>query len=518
MNGAGTATLSGVNTFSGGVTIDAGTLELGNSQAAGSGAITFGSSADPTLKIDLGDAPTNQINGIAIGNVIDLQGVGTETAFTYVGGVLTVSGGSQNVQLDIAKPPTHAGFVLASDGNGGTLITVTADPGPTITPVTPSVVENGQTTEIGTVAPGLAGDTLTLEQTGGSGTVSLQLVNGVEEIIYTAPATITAGMLDAVSYTVMDEYNDVVTGSSTVPVAPANDTNYVGTAGGTLSVGNGNDAIDGRTGHEHILAGNGADIVFAGPSDVIIIGNGNDTVLGGAGDTVVAGNGMDTISTGANSSVIAGNGSDAITVGDNSTVIVGNGNNDTIVGGTGVTILAGNGTDTISTGANSHVIAGNGSDAITVGNNSTVIVGNGHDTITAGESATIIAGNGNDTVIGGEHDVISLGNGANTIYAASGDTINVGNGQDTFAFGLAPGETAAGMIGPVTINDFSPGHDVIKIASTLASWDASYTTLASHISYNSSGSAVIDLDASGDTITLVGVHASSLHASDFQFI
>jgi ABC-type Na+ efflux pump permease subunit len=86
-----------------------------------------------------------------------------------------------------------------------------------ITSVTPSVVEKGQTTEIGTVTPGLAGDTLTLQQTGGSGVLALQLVNGVEEVIYTAPSTIAVSTLDTVSYTISDQHNDAIaTGSASV--------------------------------------------------------------------------------------------------------------------------------------------------------------------------------------------------------------------------------------------------------------------------------------------------------------
>ena len=80
-----------------------------------------------------------------------------------------------------------------------------AQASPTIASVTPAVVEKGQSTEIGTVAPGLAGDTLTLKQTGGGGALALQLVGGVEEVIYTAPATVAASTLDAVSYTVTDQ-------------------------------------------------------------------------------------------------------------------------------------------------------------------------------------------------------------------------------------------------------------------------------------------------------------------------
>ena len=89
---------------------------------------------------------------------------------------------------------------------------VQLDGGPSITAVTPAAVEQGQTTEIGTVAPGLAGDTLTLKQTGNTagGTLSLQLVNGVEEVIYTASASVTASTIDQVSYQISDQHNDVV--------------------------------------------------------------------------------------------------------------------------------------------------------------------------------------------------------------------------------------------------------------------------------------------------------------------
>jgi autotransporter-associated beta strand protein len=219
VEGAGTTDLTGTDTFSGGTTIEAGTLELGNAQAAGSGAIAFAPSVGSTLKIDLGDAPANQITGFAIGDKIDLLGVGTETTFSYVGGVLTLAGGSQGVALNVGALPAHEGFVLSSDGTGGTLVSAATDNGPAITAATPSVVEQSQTTVIGTVAAGLAGDTLTLHQIGGSGTLSLgAVVNGVQQVIYTAPASIAASGLDNVSYTVSDEYNNVATGSSSVPV------------------------------------------------------------------------------------------------------------------------------------------------------------------------------------------------------------------------------------------------------------------------------------------------------------
>jgi hypothetical protein len=43
--------------------------------------------------------------------------------------------------------------------------------------------------------------------------------------------------------------------------------------------------------------------------------------------------------------------------------------------------------------------------------------------------------------------------------------------------------------------------------------------LTTAVSYqdNAQGNAVITVDNAGDTITLVGVHSSALHPSDFHF-
>ena len=60
--GAGTVVLGGANTFTGGATIESGTLELANSEGAGTGGVTFAGSAN--LKIDFGDVPANTIFGL----------------------------------------------------------------------------------------------------------------------------------------------------------------------------------------------------------------------------------------------------------------------------------------------------------------------------------------------------------------------------------------------------------------------------------------------------------------------
>ena len=69
-----------------------------------------------------------------------------------------------------------------------------------------------QTVELGTVTPGEAGDTLSVTSTvsAGSDTVTLQDVGGVEEVIYTAPATVAAAGPVSISYSVTDQHDDAV--------------------------------------------------------------------------------------------------------------------------------------------------------------------------------------------------------------------------------------------------------------------------------------------------------------------
>jgi len=152
---------------------------------------------------------------------------------------------------------------------------------------------------------------------------------------------------------------------------------------------------------------------------------------------------------------------------------------------------------------------------ITVGSGDGVVVD-----VTNGDQNVITLGDGNnDTVIATffnqEHpsssvgDTITVGNGNDTIHVGANDTVTVGTGQDTFIFDLTI--AGPGTIGAVTINDFDPSKDVIVIQKALA------TTFSA--SDDAHGNAVVTFP--GDTldqITLVGVHSSALHASDFQFV
>jgi hypothetical protein len=147
--------------------------------------------------------------------------------------------------------------------------------------------------------------------------------------------------------------------------------------------------------------------------------------------------------------------------------------------------------------------------------------GSSFDTITLGKGAgdtvsvksssfdTITLGNGGHDVVSAQNslgDSITVGSGDDTIYAGQNTTIKVGTGHDSFVFE----QTKPGTVGQAVITGFDPQKDVITFSSQL-------TTSVSHQD-DAHGNAVITVDNAGDTITLMGVHASQLHPSDFHFV
>ena len=101
MNGAGTLVLAADNApgassqggFTGGITIEDGTVVLGSIGAAGSGTITFHNTAaiDPTLEFTWSNAPNNEIDGFGPGDKLQIDGF-LETSESYSGNQLTILG------------------------------------------------------------------------------------------------------------------------------------------------------------------------------------------------------------------------------------------------------------------------------------------------------------------------------------------------------------------------------------------------------------------------------------------
>lgn len=132
--GTGTTVLSQTNSYSGGTTLHAGTLELAARGAAGTGAIIFEDGAQ-TLKIDKAALDhghlDNTIEGFGVGDTIDLAGIGKASQVSLsADNVLTITGGKSGtvtLQLDAHAYASGLNFQLSSDGNGGTKITAVAD-------------------------------------------------------------------------------------------------------------------------------------------------------------------------------------------------------------------------------------------------------------------------------------------------------------------------------------------------------------------------------------------------------
>lgn len=143
--GAGTLTLTGANTYSGGTTLAAGTLEIGNDKALGTGTVTVtgatttiarGAGADYKIAndVNLGDKTLTLLNGHGVGSSFTLSGVISGTgslikdgsgeviltgANTY-SGATTVNGGQLSLtntflaQKDIT---VNGGGTLNNTGN-----------------------------------------------------------------------------------------------------------------------------------------------------------------------------------------------------------------------------------------------------------------------------------------------------------------------------------------------------------------------------------------------------------------
>jgi autotransporter-associated beta strand protein len=132
IDGLGTVKLSAANTFTGGIQLDSGTLELTNASSAGSGAITFGTSViDPTTLIDAGDTPANGATfGTTFDNFgdndnIDIAGLtytaGATAIYNSGTGKLAVTSNGETIYFNLTG--TIASHYYAyNDGNGGVLV------------------------------------------------------------------------------------------------------------------------------------------------------------------------------------------------------------------------------------------------------------------------------------------------------------------------------------------------------------------------------------------------------------
>ncbi|MFO1025016.1 MAG: Hint domain-containing protein [Acetobacteraceae bacterium] len=129
IGGAGIVHLDAANTFTGGITLAAGTLVLGTAFGAGLGTITF--TGDPNLDFTIANAPLNTIAGFAPGDVIDitdLQTTATEATLDPITDKLSIpytNSGGGTLILQLSGNYTGQHFYLTPDGGTGTSLSVT---------------------------------------------------------------------------------------------------------------------------------------------------------------------------------------------------------------------------------------------------------------------------------------------------------------------------------------------------------------------------------------------------------
>ncbi len=159
-------------------------------------------------------------------------------------------------------------------------------------------------------------------------------------------------------------------------------------------------------------------------------------------------------------------------------------------------------------GGNNTITLGNGNGDVVndLGSHDTITLGNGSDTVTAGANSIITVGNGADTVTAGSGSTITLGNGVDIVTAVS-SLINAGHGHDSFVF--------TGSFGDDTITNFNPAHDNIVLAQAVF---ANFGAMQSDGDITQVGANTVITHDSTNVITLTSINASSLRASDFQFV
>ncbi|HEY4172399.1 MAG TPA: Hint domain-containing protein, partial [Rhodopila sp.] len=145
---ASTVTLSATNTFTGGIDLAGGTLDLAAAGAAGGGAITFGAAGGQVLQINAAGMTEDAafaITGFTEGETIDLTGLTFATGATasLSGDVLTVQSNGVTDTLTLTGITVGTPFTATQDDGTGTIVTLCFCPGTMIhTPNGEVEVEN----------------------------------------------------------------------------------------------------------------------------------------------------------------------------------------------------------------------------------------------------------------------------------------------------------------------------------------------------------------------------------------
>jgi Ca2+-binding RTX toxin-like protein len=344
-------------------------------------------------------------------------------------------------------------------------------------------------------------------------------------------------------------YDDVITGSQYATSDASHFANIIFSLGGNdqifggayadlLNGGNGNDTVIGAGGNDNLTGDAGNDSLDGGAgNDTMSGGTGDDVYwVDSAGDTVTesADEGTDRVETTLSSYTLSANVENLRAY--SATSITGNelGNtidasfadvrvNSVINAGAGDdVILPGWGIDTVNGGSGNDTLVLDYADqtvsvkmaapnffdgSISAGKTDSV-------TFTSVETFRISTGSGNDSIVTSTgNDTISTGAGSDIVNGGGGnDSINGGTGNDTLT---GSGGTDTFLVGSAS------GHDKITDFTTadLISFDASSgVTSYTQLTITQAGKdTIISWGSKGNDITLAGVKAGTVNASEFQF-
>jgi hypothetical protein len=555
INGAGTVALDATNSFTGGITLDSGTLLLGAPGAAGTGEIVFGAGDPPLLEFTAADAPTNAITGFATGDTIKILGF-SATSATYVPGTgLEISNGASTVKLNLPDAPElgvvqdgadtdiTTGINYAPNLAGTTQLLSTTDES-TAKPFVNLAVTDANVGAVETV-------TVTLSNAANgvlSGTGVTAEGNGVYALSAGSPAAVTAelkNLLFSPTAHLVTPGSPVTTGV-TLSVSNNGGPAVISTSSIKATAVNDAPSITGAVAGQTTPAGTAikpfgsvqiAD-VDTGVSDSLTITLKNSSNVATDADGTLTGSGLTKTGTGTYSlaaatpatlsaevkALVFTPAASASPVTTSFTLFASQ-----TAGGS--TVSATNTTTTVTATGINYIygpIYGNGTIQGTSGTDvitayqwyNTIYDNGGNDTVYAGQgNATVYTSTGNVTVyLGGYYNTVSGGNGNTSVSGAQGNTaILLGNGNDTISVGgyydtitlgngndsiTGPQGNATVTIGTGSDNVTLGGYNNSVHAGSTSGTDVINAGLGDEVIIGGNGNFTITAGGYGDNVTL----------------